>query len=81
MNYENIYQSLQDLCTEAGTNITQICRDADVNRSILQSWKNENPKTLQILARLLAAIEAKKGQKEIINIPQGAKLTRSTGGR
>lgn len=81
MDYSNIYQSLQDLCTAAGTNITQICRDADVNRSILQSWKNENPKTLQILARLLAAIDAKKGEKEIIKIPQGAKLTRKGPGR
>ena len=54
------YNHLQKLCTQAGTNLAQICRDANLDRSVLERWKKEEPKTLIILASLLKAIEERK---------------------
>jgi hypothetical protein len=66
----NIYETLKRKCKRAGTDLTQVCRDAGIDRSIPERWKKENPKTLDIVVKLLQAIENK--QKEII-IPSGGK--------
>lgn len=65
LDLTNIYATLNKLAAEAGTNLTQVCRDADVDRSILERWKSETPKTIKILDRILNAIEKAKADKDL----------------
>lgn len=53
----NIVHSLKLKCTAAGTNLTEVCRKAGVNRQTVERWKKEEPKTLTILRQLEEAIE------------------------
>jgi len=66
----NIYGSLKAMCEEAGTDLTQVCREAGIDRSIPERWKDKNPKTLEIVVKLIQAIENK--DKKVI-IPPGGK--------
>ncbi len=63
---ENIARSLEIECAKAGTNITEVCRIAGVQRSTVQRWKEEDPKTIQVVRRLMEIIEqkAKENGKE-----------------
>lgn len=54
---ENIYNSLEMLCRESGTNLTKACRAAGVNRSTVQRWKEKEPNTIRLYRKLIAAIE------------------------
>lgn len=58
----NIVQSLKIKAAAAGTNLTEVCRRAGVSRQTVEKWKDEEPKTLQILRRLEAQIEILKGE-------------------
>lgn len=61
---ENIFDFLEAKCKAAGTNLTQVCRQANVERSGLERWKKENPKTLNTVAELIKVIdEIKAGKK------------------
>lgn len=64
IDYFNIYDSLNAACIEAGTTITQICREVNVSRSTPEVWKNKNPQTLEIVGKMLEAIEKAKEIKD-----------------
>ena len=49
---ENIVQSLKVRCTEAGTNISEVCRRAGVARSTVDRWEDKLPNTFRILQKL-----------------------------
>lgn len=51
------YNSLRLRCAELGTDLTKLCRKAGVNRSALDKWSKQEPKTLETLHRLNAALE------------------------
>ena len=53
----NTFFSLKQKCAEAGTNLTEVCKIAGVNRSMLSRWRQREPKTLEIIGKLEAAIE------------------------
>jgi len=57
---EQLIRSLKIRCAAAGTNITEVCREAGVSRSTIERWKVKPPKSLQ----LLNAIEAKLADYE-----------------
>lgn len=61
---ENIFNSLEAACRESGTNLTKVCRKAEVQRSTVQRWKQKEPNTIRIYRRLLAAIEASKFERQ-----------------
>lgn len=54
------YKSLQERCKAAGTNLNAICTRADVPRQTVESWKYAEPKTVQLLNRLLDAIDEER---------------------
>lgn len=69
-DYKNIYAKLVAKCEEAGTDITKVCRDAGVDRSIVERWKDKDPKTIVILAQLEKAIaKAKKKRDNVVASP------------
>lgn len=53
---DNIYDEINAACKAAGTNLTKVCREANVDRSTLTRWKTEDPKSIRIYRRLLATI-------------------------
>lgn len=60
---ENTFESLKAACEEAGTNLSEVCREAGVDRSTLEHWKREEPKTIVSIRKLLKAIDKKKAGK------------------
>lgn len=57
-----LYASLKAECDAAGLKIGTVCRFANVDRSIVQKWKYEDPKTIKIVNALREAIEKLKSQ-------------------
>jgi hypothetical protein len=53
---DDMVEALKVECVHAGTNLTKVCELAKVNRSTVEGWKIEEPKTIKILRRLKAAI-------------------------
>lgn len=53
---ENVVISLELRCVKAGINLTQLCEQAGVDRDLLVRWQKEEPKSLQILRKLSAAM-------------------------
>lgn len=43
------YNILRNRCKAAGISLTRLCKEAGVNRSVLEDWKRREPKTLRIL--------------------------------
>lgn len=53
----NTFFELKKKCAEAGTNLTEVCKIAGVDRSMLSRWRQREPKTLEILRKLELAID------------------------
>lgn len=53
---EQLITALKTRCAAAGTNITEICREAGVSRSVIERWKTKPPKSLSILNALEGAL-------------------------
>jgi hypothetical protein len=65
MSDVNIVHSLKIKAASAGTNLTEVCRLAGVNRQTVELWKRKEPKTITTLRKLeeqiaLKAMEVKK---------------------
>lgn len=50
-------KSLQILCAQAGTNITEVCKRSGVNRNTVDQWRKKEPKQFQTLRTLFYTIE------------------------
>lgn len=59
----NIVDTLKAKAAAAGTNLTAICREAGVPRQTIERWKEE-PKTIRLLRKLEAAIDAAKSKQK-----------------
>lgn len=62
-----IIRSLKTRCAAAGTNLTEVCRVAGVDRSLPERWKKRLPKSLEVLNALETAlneIEAKQAERD-----------------
>jgi transcriptional regulator with XRE-family HTH domain len=62
----NIVQTLKIKAAAAGSNLTEICRRAGVNRQTVEQWKDDEPKTLKILRKIEAEIEKIKTENAAI---------------
>lgn len=40
-----------------GISVSEVCRRANINRSVFQNWKGEQPKTLQMVCALLDVLD------------------------
>jgi transposase-like protein len=58
----SIYSTLLEAATAAGTNLSEVCREAGVNRSTVELWKRRQPKTLEIIDSMFKVIEQKAAQ-------------------
>lgn len=54
---QSTYDKLCARAKKAGTSISELCRRANVDRSTPQRWKDNEPKTLQILNSLEAELD------------------------
>jgi hypothetical protein len=60
---ENLSTSLEVECAKAGTNFTEVCKDAGINRSTVQRWKDKEPKTFIEIRKILQAIHNRRAKK------------------
>jgi hypothetical protein len=61
---ENIFIELEQACKDAGTNLTKVCRAANVPRSTPQRWKDSEPNTIRIYRALKNEIEKSRIEKQ-----------------
>jgi transcriptional regulator with XRE-family HTH domain len=54
---QSTYSSLKSECEAAGISLSQLCREADVDRSVVERWKEKDPKSIQTLNTLREALE------------------------
>jgi precorrin-6x reductase len=59
----NIVTTLKAKAVAAGTNLTAICRAANIPRQTVERWKTE-PKTIKLLRKLEDAIEKAKEEND-----------------
>lgn len=64
------YNSLRVRCAELGTDLTKVCRKAGVNRSALDKWSRQEPKTLETLHRINAALDLIAAEQGYPSKPQ-----------
>lgn len=58
------YQDIKTKCENLGVSISHVCREAGVDRSILERWKNEEPKTLKTLNAINDTLEGIANDKK-----------------
>ncbi|MGI9158665.1 MAG: helix-turn-helix domain-containing protein [Saprospiraceae bacterium] len=60
---DNLIRALKTRCAAAGTNLTEVCREAGVNRSTIERWKGHTPKSLQLLDSIEKALAEREKQQ------------------
>lgn len=61
----DIYTSLKTQCDEAGISISKLCKEANVNRSILERWKHVEPKSIQTYNKLVETLSRIQSRKNL----------------
>lgn len=56
----SLYASLKSECDAAGIQLGTVCREAGIDRSIMERWKKKDPKTIQVVNALRDALERLK---------------------
>lgn len=56
----DIYSSLKSECDSLGISISKLCREAEVDRSVLERWRRSDPKSIKTYNALLDALEKLK---------------------
>lgn len=72
LNRATTYERINALCAQNGLSINEVCRAADVDRSILERWKKAEPKTLRILRAIEDAIASVAAVAEAVEEPAKA---------
>lgn len=64
---ENTYSSLKTQCDKLGISVAKMCREANVDRSLLARWRNKEPNTLKIYNTLLEALSRIQSRNHLPN--------------
>ncbi len=64
---ENIVKQLKAECALLGTNLTTVCRAANVSRQTLVKWEQEEPRSFQILAALKEVLAGIRKEQETVH--------------
>lgn len=57
-----LYSSLKAECDAAGIPLGTVCREAGIDRSLMERWKKKDPKTIEVLNSLRDALERLKSK-------------------
>ena len=49
---KSVFEEIKTKCEKLGISLSKLCRDASVDRSILERWKLSNPKSIETLNKL-----------------------------
>lgn len=52
----NTYSSLKSECDKLGISVSKLCREAQIDRSVLERWRKKEPQTLKIYNALQQAL-------------------------
>lgn len=58
----SIYEEIKKECKEAGVSVSQLCRDAGVDRFTIERWK-KTPKSIETLMKLKKTLKTYKSEK------------------
>lgn len=56
-----LFKDIQTKCFIWNTNLTAVCREAGIHRSVPERWKRAEPKTRRTVERIYRAIEKVAG--------------------
>lgn len=59
------YWSLKKRCDQNGISLSELCREAGIDRSILERWKIKNPKSIEMHNALLEALSRIESRNNI----------------
>ena len=62
--HNDTYNSLVIGCAGAGISIARLCREANVDRSVLVRWKREEPKSIKTYLKLKETLERLKSSNQ-----------------
>lgn len=60
----DIYSSLKSQCEALGISLSKLCREADVDRSVLERWRRSEPKSIRTYNALVEALEKFKSSNQ-----------------
>lgn len=55
--FSDTIKDIEDRAKEAGTTITQLCKDADIARATPDRWKKRAPNSVVLIDKMLKALE------------------------
>ena len=58
------YDDIKSQCDEIGISISELCKEARIDRTLMDRWRIKDPSTLVTLGKINKAIETLKGKKE-----------------
>lgn len=50
--FEKVYDYIAFTAAQHGVSISEVCRQADVDRSVVERWKEDDPKSIQTFRKL-----------------------------
>lgn len=56
----NVYEEIKKQCDELGISISSICKEAQVDRQLVERWKKGDPKSIEIYKKLKEVLTKKK---------------------
>lgn len=60
----DIYTSLKTQCDALGISLSKLCREADVDRSVIERWRRSEPKSIRTYNALVEALEKLKTRNQ-----------------
>lgn len=58
------YADIETRAKKIGVNLSEVCRKAGVDRSVLERWKKEDPKSITTFNALNAALDEIESEKD-----------------
>jgi predicted regulator of amino acid metabolism with ACT domain len=54
------YEEIKEKCSELDVSISSICKEASVDRQLVERWKKQDPKSIVIYNKLIGILNDKQ---------------------
>ena len=65
MSQNNPIEQLETRCAKVGTNISELCREAGIDRNKVQRWKTQLPGAIKELGKLQDLLDRKETEYSV----------------
>lgn len=57
------YEEIKEKCSELDVSISSVCKEASVDRQLVERWKKQDPKSIVIYNKLIGILNDKQQEK------------------